>query len=144
MSGNQLGRPCKARPAVVTQKCRGRFVRAVNFQQTTSEFRRAQVGEPFANVRRVEDLGDFVMVVEIKGTDWDKIKPGNVRRNVRRHQRQVEMYIDRILDVDGMDACVGIIYPKAPKKNQLLIKRYAKNATNINALCLFSSLLSIM
>jgi hypothetical protein len=35
-----------------------------------------------------------VAVVEIKATDWDKIKPENIRRNVKRQIRQIWSYIE--------------------------------------------------
>jgi len=63
----------------------------------------------------VDDLGDFVSVVEIKATDWDRILPNNVQRNLSSHRRQVWKYIDKHLDVDMVNVCAGIIYPSAPK-----------------------------
>jgi len=37
----------------------------------------------------VHDVGDFVPVVEIKATDWDRIPAGNIQRNLSSHRRQV-------------------------------------------------------
>jgi len=35
----------------------------------------------------VNELGDFVSVVEIKSTDWDRIRPENRRRLLSSHRR---------------------------------------------------------
>ena len=46
----------------------------------------------------------FVVVMEIKATDWDNVKPKNVRKNLGSHRRQVWKYIDAYLDgEDRMD-----------------------------------------
>jgi hypothetical protein len=62
----------------------------------------------------VNETGDFVVVVEIKATDWDRILPKNVQRNLSSHRRQVWRYIDKHLGGDRVDVCPGIIYPTAP------------------------------
>jgi hypothetical protein len=64
----------------------------------------------------ISDLGDFVTILEIKATDWDRIKPANVKRNLYRHQKQLFMYIDKFVEIDALDVCLGIIYPKPPRK----------------------------
>lgn len=64
----------------------------------------------------ITELGDFVTILEIKATDWDKIKPANIRRNLWRHQKQLLTYVDKYLKIDRLDVCVGIIYPRPPKK----------------------------
>ena len=56
----------------------------------------------------------MVAVVEIKGTDWDRMTVRNVRANVRRHARQVWIYIDSLLQA-GKEVCPGIIFPRRPK-----------------------------
>ena len=67
----------------------------------------------------IDDLGDFVTIIEIKATDWDKIKPKNVKRNLYRHQRQVFQYVEKYVEIDNTDVCLGIIYPEPPKKEGL-------------------------
>lgn len=62
---------------------------------------------------------DFVTIVEVKATDWDKIKPSNIKKNLWRHQRQLFHYIEKYLDVDKLQVCPGIIYPKPPKSPSL-------------------------
>ncbi len=63
----------------------------------------------------VDEVGEFVVVVEIKATDWDRISPQNRQRNLASHRRQVWRYIGKHLDGDGRSVCAGIIYPSAPK-----------------------------
>ena len=78
----------------------------------------------------ITELGDFITVLEIKATDWDKIIPGNVTRNLWRHQRQLFRYVDKFLDVDGLDVCLGIIYPRPPRKefvSAVLLRRVSQH-----------------
>lgn len=63
----------------------------------------------------VNDVGDYVVVVEIKATDWDRIIPKNIQRNLDSHRRQVWKYIDKYLDGDQVNVCAGIIYPTTPE-----------------------------
>ena len=62
----------------------------------------------------VGEMGDFVSIVEIKSTDWDKVKKKNRRKLLGSHRRQVWKYIEEYLDVIKIDVCPGIIYPTAP------------------------------
>ena len=72
---------------------------------------------------RVDILVDpdqsMVAVVEIKGSDWDKMTERNVRRNVKRQTRQVWDYIESQLQA-GKDVCPGIIFPTRPKAQDRL------------------------
>lgn len=63
----------------------------------------------------VAEMGDLVAILEIKATDWDRIKPANVTKNLYRHQRQLWMYLERYLDVEHLEVSPGIIYPTAPR-----------------------------
>jgi hypothetical protein len=66
---------------------------------------------------------DYVMIMEIKATDWDRIKPKNYRRNLWRHGRQLHKYIDKFLEVDKLGSVgLAMIYPSAPKKEGLRAK----------------------
>jgi len=62
----------------------------------------------------VDEVGDFVSIVEIKSTDWDMIPEKNVKRLLSSHRRQVWKYIEKYIDGDQVDVCAGIIYPTAP------------------------------
>ena len=83
----------------------------------------------------INELGVFVTIVEIKGTNWDKIKPENIKRNLYRHQKQLFSYVDKYLDVEKMDVCLGIIYPKPPIKKglRLFIEKYLENNYGVPA-----------
>ena len=63
----------------------------------------------------VDEVGDFVVIVEIKATDWDRILFRNIQKNLASHRRQVWRYIDKHHEGDGLDVCAGIIYPSEPK-----------------------------
>jgi len=62
----------------------------------------------------VDELGDFVSVVEIKSTDWDATLPRNRKKLLGSHKRQTWRYIERYIDVERVDVCPGIIYKSAP------------------------------
>ena len=68
----------------------------------------------------IEEIGDnIVSIVEIKNTDWDKIKPENIRRNVKRQARQLWGYIESQTE-KGISVSPGIIYPNIPKDPEIL------------------------
>ena len=67
----------------------------------------------------VDDMEDQVAVVEIKATNWDRILPRNVTKNLGSHRRQIYKYIEKYLDGDGKTVCPGLIYPTAPKGSGL-------------------------
>ena len=56
----------------------------------------------------------FVTIIEIKATNWDRIKPKNIKRNLWSHQHQIFKYIDKYVDIEKLDVCLGIIYPYPP------------------------------
>ena len=62
---------------------------------------------------------DYVMIMEIKATDWDKIKPQNIKRNLYRHSKQLYNYIDKFLQIDDKTVGLAMIYPEPPKKEGL-------------------------
>ncbi len=69
----------------------------------------------------VDEIGEsLVSIVEVKSTDWDKIKSSNIRRNVRRQIRQIWRYIDSISELKGMDISAGIIFPRLPSDHERL------------------------
>jgi hypothetical protein len=67
----------------------------------------------------VGEMGDFVSVVEIKSTDWDRIKPKNIGRLLTSHRRQVWKYVEEFVDNRHIDVCAGIIYPRTPNSDGL-------------------------
>lgn len=62
----------------------------------------------------IDQINDFVTVVEIKATNWDAVKRKNRRKLLGSHRRQVLRYVDKYLDHDGVNVCAGIIYPRSP------------------------------
>ena len=53
-----------------------------------------------------------VVIVEIKATDWDKVKEYRVRPNAMRHTRQIWRYIEDHLK--PLDVIPAIVYPSPP------------------------------
>jgi Holliday junction resolvase-like predicted endonuclease len=72
---------------------------------------------------RVDVLVDqdqpMVAIVEVKSSDWDALTEDAVRRNIRRHVRQIWNYIDSQLS-EGKDVCPGVILQKRPLKKERL------------------------
>jgi hypothetical protein len=62
----------------------------------------------------IDKMSDFVTVVEIKGTDWDRIRPKNRKKVLGSHRRQVLRYVDKFVDEDQVNVCAGVIYPSSP------------------------------
>lgn len=63
----------------------------------------------------VDQLEDFVSVVEIKSTDWDHIADRYRQKLLSAHRRQILRYVDEYLDEDRVSVCAGIIYPQSPR-----------------------------
>ena len=68
-----------------------------------------------------------VAIIEVKATDWDRIKEKNIRRNVKRQINQIWSYIESqirqgryVEGGEGKDVCPGIIFPRRPRKANLL------------------------
>jgi len=62
----------------------------------------------------IDELGSFVSIVEIKSTNWDRIKKSNISNLLSSHRRQIWKYIDEYIGFTKIDVCAGIIYPKEP------------------------------
>jgi hypothetical protein len=59
----------------------------------------------------------YVVVIEIKSTDWDALREHRVRPNLRSHIRQLQGYLDRYVDDMGTawDSVTGVLlYPRRP------------------------------
>lgn len=65
------------------------------------------------DIQLVDSQEGHTIVVEIKATDWDAMKPYRVRPNVMRHARQLWRYIEATLQ--DQPALPAIIYPKSPR-----------------------------
>lgn len=62
----------------------------------------------------IEDLGDFVSVIEIKATEWDQWSDDRIPRYVRRQIRQIWSYVDAQLEIYEVEVCPGVIFPHRP------------------------------
>lgn len=60
----------------------------------------------------VDKLDYFVSVIEIKGTDWDRVR--YPRKLMQAHCRQILAYIDKYLDDDHLNVCAAVVYPRSP------------------------------
>ena len=67
---------------------------------------------------RVDELGGFVSVIELKATDWDKILSHRIRVTALRHARQLWRYVEKEIE-EGLDVCPGIIYSNQPSDSAL-------------------------
>lgn len=72
-----------------------------------------------------DDPKSSVAIVEVKATNWDKIRKKNIRRNVLRQIRQIWSYIEsqilkgqHVKGGEGKDVCPGIIFPRRPKDRE--------------------------
>lgn len=65
------------------------------------------------DIQLVDSQEGHTIVVEIKATDWDAMKPYRVRPNVMRHARQLWRYIEATLQ--DQSALPAIIYPQSPR-----------------------------
>ncbi len=64
------------------------------------------------------------LIIEIKGTDWDKIRADRVKRNVQRHIRQLLTYLDTAigeLEAGQWEGVAGaLLYPSRPASTESL------------------------
>ena len=74
----------------------------------------------------VEVDGDeqMLVIIEIKGTDWDAIPADRVLRNLRRHLRQLQAYLDTAIEdmeAGRWEGIVGaLLYPGRPASAETL------------------------
>jgi hypothetical protein len=57
--------------------------------------------------------GGYSVVVEIKASKWDAMKPERVRPNALRHANQLWRYVEA--ELDPQDVIPAIVYPHAPR-----------------------------
>ena len=56
---------------------------------------------------------NFAVVVEVKSTDWDRVRRRRVREYVRRHGLQLHEYLAGT-DLLERDVSMHMVYPRAP------------------------------
>ena len=66
------------------------------------------------DIRLVDNDEGQTIVVEIKSTNWDVMKPHRIRPNVLRHANQIWRYIEDALR--NQPVLPAIIYPASPKR----------------------------
>jgi hypothetical protein len=66
----------------------------------------------------------MLVIIEIKGTDWDAIPAERVMRNLRRHLHQLQAYLDTAIedmDAGRWEGIVGaLLYPCRPANGKAL------------------------
>jgi PD-(D/E)XK nuclease superfamily len=71
-----------------------------------------------------DDREKMLIIIEIKGTNWDKIRPDRVKRNVQRHIRQLLAYLDTAiseLEAGQWEGVAGtLLYPARPASHDTL------------------------
>lgn len=70
---------------------------------------------------RIDD-GKDIAVVEIKATDWDRLKPGTIRSTALRHARQIWRYIDDHVETQGRSVDPGIVYEFEPTDDAIRLE----------------------
>jgi hypothetical protein len=71
-----------------------------------------------------DDREKMLIIIEIKGTDWDNIRADRVKRNVQRHIRQLLGYLDAAigeLEAGQWEGVAGaLLYPSRPASAESL------------------------
>ena len=65
------------------------------------------------DIRLIDSDSSFTVVVELKASNWDKMKPHRVRPNALRHVRQLWRYIEA--ELSPQDVIPAIVYPATPQ-----------------------------
>ena len=69
----------------------------------------------------VDELGEnLIAIIEVKATDWDQIKPENIRKNINRHIRQIWRYANAQVEMNDRIVSAGVIYPHMPQDPALV------------------------
>ena len=70
----------------------------------------------------VDGAEQMLVIIEIKGTDWDAIPAGRVLPNLHRHLRQLRAYLDTAveeMEAGRWEGIVGaLLYPARPASAQ--------------------------
>ena len=72
----------------------------------------------------VEGNERMLVIIEIKGNDWDKIPATRLMRNLRRHLHQLQGYLDTVIEEmekgDWAGIAGSLLYPARPASSQAL------------------------
>ncbi|MBT63773.1 MAG: hypothetical protein CML13_11235 [Puniceicoccaceae bacterium] len=64
----------------------------------------------------IDEDPDIALILEVKSTDWDKIKRGRLREYALRHLRQLHRYVDAVMKTSSKTITIAITYPRRPRK----------------------------
>ena len=58
---------------------------------------------------------DLIVLLELKSTDWNRLKPHRIRPTALRHIAQLYRYVDGELENGNTGICHGIVYEHRPR-----------------------------
>lgn len=64
------------------------------------------------DIRLIDEENGFTVVVEIKASNWDAMKPHRIRPNALRHANQLWRYIEA--ELHPQDVIPAVVYPAVP------------------------------
>ncbi len=68
---------------------------------------------------KIDEGETFIAIIELKATDWNRIRRKNIRATAQRHARQVWRYIDDYVENHGKEVCPSLVYERAPRSSEL-------------------------
>ena len=101
---------------------RGRDFEAWERSKWTSDYNRSAEFEAATelhgkrgreDIRLIDSEGGFTVLVELKASNWDKMKPHRVRPNALRQVRQIWRYIEA--ELSQQEVIPAIVYPAVPQ-----------------------------
>ncbi len=64
---------------------------------------------------KIDEGENYIAIIEVKGTDWDNLRPQRIRSTAQRHARQVWRYVDDHVENHGKEVCPALVYEYIPK-----------------------------
>lgn len=58
---------------------------------------------------------DLIVLLELKSTDWNRLRPHRIRTTALRHIAQLYRYVDGELKKGNAGICHGIVYERRPR-----------------------------
>ncbi len=65
---------------------------------------------------KIDEGLDYIAVIEIKATNWDRLAPARLRPTALRHARQIWRYVEDFLDTKGKEVCPALVYQFEPRE----------------------------
>ena len=63
---------------------------------------------------KINEEDGSISIVELKATDWDRIKRSRIRTTALRHARQVWRYVNDAVLTESREVCAGVVYEREP------------------------------